>query len=98
MKARKLVGTRISFSDTDFADLVLWVLPKRVDGSKHHFKYRLAYVVNDECVLRYDNERGKGDHKHVGGKELPYAFTTVDRLMADFYSDIERWNDENGNS
>jgi hypothetical protein len=37
-----------------------------VRGSRHQYKYRLVLVVNDDCVLRYDNEAGKGDHKHVG--------------------------------
>jgi hypothetical protein len=49
-------------------ELVLWRLPKQLDGSEHAFKYRLAYVVRGECVLRYDNEVGKGDHRHFGRK------------------------------
>ena len=64
-------------------------------GSPHRYKYRLAYVVGGECVLRYDNESGKGDHRHVGGREARYAFTDVDRLLADFRRDMERWNREN---
>jgi tRNA (Thr-GGU) A37 N-methylase len=40
--------------------------PQAVPPSTHAFKYRLAYVVGGECVLRYDNERGKGDHRHAG--------------------------------
>lgn len=95
MKAVQLVSTRATYSETAFAELVLWRLPKPLDGSAHRFKYRLAYVVRGECVLRYDNEVGKGDHRHFGGTESAYAFTTVDQLLADFQSDIERWNDEN---
>lgn len=95
MKAVQLVSTRITYSETAFAELVLWRLPKAVAGSAHGFKYRLAYVVRGECVLRYDNEVGKGDHKHFGGIESAYDFTTPDQLIADFQSDIERWNDEN---
>lgn len=33
------------------------------------------------CVLRYDNEAGKGDHKHVGEEELPYVFTMSQALL-----------------
>ena len=67
-------------------------------GSAHEFKYRLAYVVEANCVVRYDNEIGKGDHRHVGAAENPYRFTTPDQLIADFQKDIARWNDENSHS
>lgn len=95
MKAARLISTRITYSESAFAELVLWRLPKPVAGSGHGYKYRLAYIVRGECVLRYDNEAGKGDHKHVGGSESTYAFTSPEQLIADFQRDIERWNDEN---
>lgn len=95
MKAARLIATRITYSESAFAELVLWRLPKPVAGSVHDFKYHLAYVVRGECVLRYDNEAGKGDHRHVGGTESTYAFTSPEQLIADFQRDIERWNDEN---
>lgn len=98
MKATELVRTRIAYSSTAFADLVLWRVLNSVEGSRHTFKYRLAYVVNDVCVLRYDNEVGKGDHRHFGDGESRYRFTTVDQLIADFQTDIARWNDENSDS
>ncbi|PIP43534.1 MAG: hypothetical protein COX17_06445 [Deltaproteobacteria bacterium CG23_combo_of_CG06-09_8_20_14_all_60_8] len=40
----------------------------------------------------------KGDNRHVGRVEAPYAFSDPDRLMADFNADIARWNYENGRS
>lgn len=95
MKAIKLVSTSILYSESAFAELVLWHLPQPVEGSAHGFKYRLAYVVRGECVLRYDNEPGKGDHRHVGEIECAYAFTTPEKLITEFQRDIERWNDEN---
>jgi hypothetical protein len=98
MKAVQLICTRIPYSDEAFAELVLWRLPRPVAGSSHGFKYRLAYVVRGECVLRYDNETGKGDHRHFGGRENDYAFTTPEQLIADFQKDIARWNHENRNS
>ncbi|MCK9380397.1 MAG: DUF6516 family protein [Sulfuritalea sp.] len=98
MKAVQLVSTRIAYSELAFAELVLWRLPIPLKGSVHEFKYRLAYVVRGECVLRYDNEGGKGDHRHFGNKESVYAFTTPDQLIADFQKDIARWTHENSNS
>lgn len=95
MQAVQLVRSRIIYSETAFAELALWQLPRPVAGSVHRFKYRLAYVVDGVCVLRYDNEAGKGDHRHFDGRESNYRFSTPDRLLADFQRDIARWNNEN---
>jgi hypothetical protein len=98
MKAIELLRTRIAFSETAFAELVLWRVPAPVAGSTHLFKYRLAYVVDGVCVVRYDNEAGKGNHRHFGGSESTYAFLTPEKLIADFERDIARWNRENRNA
>ena len=95
MNAVQLVSTRIAYSALAFAELLLWRVPKPIEGSLHGFKYRLAYVVRGQCVLRYDNEKGKGDHRHYGAEESAYVFTTPDQLIADFKNDIARWNHEN---
>ena len=96
MKAIILIRRRVVLVEDAFVDLVVWRVPCPIPPSWHAFKYRLAYIVAGQCVLRYDNERGKGDHRHVGADEAPYIFTTPDQLMADFNSDIVRWNNENG--
>jgi hypothetical protein len=49
-----------------------------------------VYIVDGIRVVGYDNELGKGDHKHMHGKELSYHFASVDQLVADFKADIER--------
>jgi len=58
---------------------------------RHDYKYRLALVVNGNCVMRYDNELGKGDHKHMGEEETFYPFTTPEALLDDFWRDIDNW-------
>ena len=98
MKATELYRQRIVFAENKFAELVLWRLPQPLAGSKHSFKYRLAYVVDERCVLRYDNEAGKGDHRHCSGKETAYKFVSPEKLLTDFQRDIERWNHENSDS
>lgn len=95
MRALELVRARVAYADDAFTELVLWKLAKPLAGSAHVYKYRLAYVVNGVCVLRYDNEAGKGDHRHVGATQRPYAFSTPEQLIADFQRDIARWNREN---
>jgi hypothetical protein len=53
-------------SESAIVEMVVWRLPRSQAGSTHRLKYRLAFVVDGVCVLRYDNESDKGDHKHVG--------------------------------
>ena len=93
-----MARTRIVYSTRAFAELVLWRVPKPLAGSGHEFKYRLAYVVDEVCVVRYDNEVGKGDHRHFDATENAYRFSAPERLMVDFQTDIARWNDENSGS
>ncbi len=62
--------------DSVFVEIVIWHVPVAVRGSLHEFKYSLALVADGVCVLRYDNEAGKGDHRH-GSERLkrPTLFT-----------------------
>jgi hypothetical protein len=96
MKAVALIRRRVVLAADAFVEIVVWRVHEPVPPSPHGFKYRLAYVVAGECVLRYDNERGKGDHGHVNTEESPYAFSTPDQLMSDFDADVMRWNHEHG--
>lgn len=89
MKAELLLRRRVPITEVSFIELVAWRVPTPLKGSTHYFKYRFAYVVNDICVLRYDNERGKGDHRHIRGVESPYKFSSLDALIADFTKDVE---------
>src|SRR5260370_40983659 len=98
MSAVLLIRRRVVLAEDAFVEIVVWRVPRSVPASKHAFKYRLAYIVGGECALRYDNEIGKGDHRHYGTVEKPYRFSTPDRLIADFNVDIERWKHENGRS
>lgn len=95
MKATLLVSRRAIIAPGVFVETVLWQVPAPLRGSRHPYKYRLALVADKVCVLRYDNEAGKGDHRHVGDREFPYPFSDVDRLLEDFGSDVRKWLDEN---
>ena len=68
----------------------IWQLPDTTTERPHGLKYSLVYIVDGVRVIGYDNELGKGDHKHKHGKELSYHFTSVDQLVADFKADIGR--------
>lgn len=95
-RAVLLLRQRVVLAEDAFLDLVVWRLPRHLPPCGHHFKYRLAYVVGEVCVLRVDNERGKGDHIHVDGRERAAVFTTPERLFQDFHAEVERWNHEHG--
>jgi hypothetical protein len=92
MPARLLYRERRVIAEDRFVDLVVWQLPSAAPASRHRFKYRLAFVVEGECVLRFDNEAGKGDHKHLHGLQQAYSFTTLERLMRDFWKEVEAWH------
>jgi len=94
MKATLLFKERVTISSANTVHSLIWQVPEPVLGSSHLYKYSLAYVVNDVCVLRYDNERAKGDHRHLGVEETSYAFTTIDQLYADFWVDVIDWRRE----
>lgn len=72
-------------------EMVVWKLASPVPGSQHSFKYRLALVVKGVCVLRYDNQAGKGDHRHLGEEQRPYSFTTPRQLLTDFWQAVDGW-------
>jgi Family of unknown function (DUF6516) len=93
MKATSIMRERISLDDNSFVELVVWKLPKPLARSAHDFKYRLALVSENVCVMRYDNEAGKGDHKHLGDVESDYIFKGLEQLQHDFWDDVEKWSE-----
>ncbi len=88
MKANKLFHAKEMFKD-GFVEVLIWQVPESVPPSEHLFKYRLVYIVNGERIIGYDNERRKGDHKHILQEQLAYEFIDPEQLIKDFYSDIE---------
>ncbi len=54
------------------------------------YAYRMVYVVDGVRVVGFDNERGKGDHCHIDGKEEPYYFVSVKTLVADFLAAVRK--------
>jgi hypothetical protein len=90
MPAVELMNTRIQIADNAFATIRILQVDPAIMGSSHFYKYSLAYVVDGVCVMRYDNERGKGDHKHIGERECAITFTTIENLIASFQADINQ--------
>ena len=91
MPAVLLIRAKEVRDDGSIVEVVVWELPEPVLPSMHAFKYRLYYGAGGASRVRYDNERGKGDHRHIGEEEHRYVFRSVEQLLDDFRSDIERW-------
>jgi hypothetical protein len=88
MDAELLFHERINYDDGSIVEMLLWRVPTPVPPTTHGLKYRLFYGRPGVREVGYDNERGKGDHRHVKGVEAPYRFSTVEQLMIDFWSDV----------
>lgn len=89
VKAVLITRFRDVTSDGGVIELVVWRVPQPVPPSVHPFKYRAVYALRGERVVGFDNERGKGDHCHLNGREHPYAFVSVEQLVEDFIAAVD---------
>jgi hypothetical protein len=94
MKAVRLFYQHIDYDDGGIVEMKIWRVPAPVPPTTHGLKYSLFYGRAGVREVGYDNERGKGDHRHVRGRQAAYRFTTVEQLMADFWSDVRRLRGE----
>jgi hypothetical protein len=86
-----MIHTKEVRDDGTIVEIVVWQLDVPVAPCAHLYKYRLYFGSQATCYIRYDNERGKGDHRHFGSTEAPYRFVSIPQLLADFQYDVETW-------
>lgn len=91
IKATLLAKTKEVREDGSIVEVVVWVLSEPLPPCRHSFKYRLYYGHGGVDRVRYDNELGKGDHRHTNGSESFYTFVSIGQLLDDFERDIEDW-------
>ncbi len=89
MKATRLHHEKRRFDDGAILEMKLWQVPVPVPASGHMLKYSLFYGRDGARLVGYDNESGKGDHRHIDGQETSYVFVSVRKLVADFLADVE---------
>lgn len=89
MDAKLIYRYELDYDDGAMVRMVVWEVPHPVPPSEHRYKYRLVYVEEGRRVIGFDNERGKGDHRHDGDTESFYPFVDVQRLIADFVGAVE---------
>ncbi len=89
MSARLLFRERFVYADGAIREMVLWKIPTASPDRPHGLKYRLYYGDGQgRCLVRYDNESGKGDHRHRGEREEPYEFVGVEKMVVGFVADL----------
>ncbi len=93
-KATLILHRKRRYDDGAILELKLWQVPAGVPGSAHLFKYSLFHGNGRQRLIGYDNEAGKGDHRHNGDKEEAYGFTTFRQMLADFLADVRQLRGE----
>jgi len=94
-KAVLLLDEKVVLADGAILELVIWRLPRATPDRPHGLKYRLYFGRRGICLVCYDNESGKGDHRHIKGREEAYDFISVERLRQDFEADIRKYGGVN---
>jgi hypothetical protein len=95
MKAIRIFYDKTVLPDGAIVQMTIWRLPHATSDRPHALKYSLVYGGHDGRIVGYDNESGKGDHKHIRGVEAFYKFTDVETMVADFLADVQRTRSEN---
>ncbi len=94
MKAVRIFYDKTVLPDGAIVQMTIWQLPRSTQERPHGLKYSLFYGGPDGRILGYDNESGKGDHKHIRDVETRYRFIDVETMVADFLVDVERIRNE----
>lgn len=94
-KATLIFEDREVLADASIVEMRIWRVPRPVSPSTHLYKYALFFGYPGGRVVGFDNERGKGDHKHVRSVESPYIFRGPRQSIEDFRAAIQAARDEN---
>ena len=88
MQAQLITKFKNVAPDGGVIELLVWKVPQPVPPTEHGYKYRAVYSLNGVRIVGFDNDRGKGDHCHLDGKQMPYTFAGVDQLVEDFIAAV----------
>ena len=92
MQATLIAKAKEVRDDGSVVEIVVWRVADPLHPCTHLYKYRLYFGADGQCRVRYDNERGKGDHRHFNDVEAPYVFVSTNQLLSDFQHDVENWS------
>lgn len=89
MQAKLILHDKTIWPDGAIMEPIIWELPDKTPDRPHALKYRLHYGIPGQTGVRYDNEAGKGDHRHNSDGETAYEFSTLEQLITDFMEDVK---------
>ena len=95
-KAERIIDVREEYDDGSLLSIRVWRVPSPVPPSRHGFKYSFYYGRPGERLVLFDNERGKGDHKHIREVESSYTFESIEKLVEDFMAAVRVVREEEG--
>jgi len=90
MAAVRIEDRKLVLENGAIVQIRIWQLPAATAERPHGLKYSLFYGRPGERIVGYDNEAGKGDHRHYRDREELYAFVDFGTLIADFWRDVKR--------
>src|SRR3546814_6613386 len=88
--ATLILDRKFMLDDGRIIQMKIWRLPERSAERPHGLKYSLFFGRPGERIIGYDNEAGKGDHRHDGLRKEPYRFSTLEALIRDFEAVVHR--------
>ena len=90
MKASLIEHRKLALDDGAILEIKVWRLPRATTERPHGLKYSLYFGRGGERIVGYDNESGKGDHRHYRGRQQSYAFKDYETLVRDFLRDVRK--------
>jgi hypothetical protein len=91
MRAQLVRHDKVTDERGNTLEIKIWKLSRPSRDKPHAYRYSLAYIADGKRVVGYDNGEGKGDHRHYKGREELYQFSSIDKLLDDFYEDVRRF-------
>jgi hypothetical protein len=89
-RAILLIGIKTYLRHGFILQMTVWRLPGATSERTHGLKYSLFFGRPGERIIGYDNEAGKGDHRHYRDHEEPYRFRSLGQLLTDFQADVRK--------
>ncbi len=88
IKAELILDFKYVEADGSIIQTTVWKISTPVPPTTHGFKYRRVYSAGGMQIVGFDNERGKGDHRHSDGKESICEFFDLNQLIEGFIVEV----------
>jgi hypothetical protein len=75
-------------NEGDLVEIKVWSVDRSASFPEG-VKYSMAFIHEDERVLGYDNERGKGHHEHRFGRERMIDYRDLEHMLKKFEKSVD---------